>query len=116
MDLDNYLHGECHIFAWALHLEFGYPMRFAFDYYDLEIEGEVLIHTFCINCEDAIDARGRVDINEVLYDFNYNEEYFEDVTEDRLKSLIEEGFIHSPDDGQLQLVRKYIRSNIDKYK
>lgn len=115
MDLDNYLHGECHIFSWALHLELGYPIRLAIDEYDFDIEGEALIHAFCVKGEYAVDVRGHVQLSEILDEFVYYEAYFLDVTEQELRKLVNEGFIHHPKDGQLDYVREYIRSNLSNY-
>lgn len=115
MDWEKYLHGECHIFALALHLEFGYPIQLAIDAFDLEIESERLIHAYCIKDDKAVDVRGLVNIGEILDDFDYNEPYHMNVNKEGLLKLIKDGFLHEPEENQLEEVISFIRNNKNKY-
>lgn len=55
--MEDYLHGYCEYFAYALHQELGYPM---YKVYDSEAETDMaLVHVFCINPNgEYVDVRG----------------------------------------------------------
>ena len=56
-NMEDYLHGYCEYFAYALHQELGYPM---YKVYDSEAETDMaLVHVFCINPNsEYVDVRG----------------------------------------------------------
>lgn len=115
MNIEQYLHGDCHIFAMALHLEFGYQIQLAIDKFDLDTESEVLIHAYCVHQEKAIHASGKVDLEKILDDYDYNDEYFVNVSKEVLENLVNTGFLHAPTEKQIENIREYIRQNKNKF-
>ena len=115
MNLENYLHGECHLFALALHQVFGYEMVFVFDEMDSEVETEVLIHAYCKNGEHCVDARGVFEEKNALDDYDYNLPYQVDVSKKEAYSLIETGFLHAPAFGQMDNLMDYVQANKSQY-
>lgn len=114
MEIEQYMHGDCHIFALGLQEEFGYKIQFALDY-DEDLGKEVLIHAYCVDGEDKIDIEGRGKLEQVLESFDYNEPYYRDVSKKEVKKLIEAGFIHEPYKGQEKEVQGYIRKNRENF-
>lgn len=73
MGIDNYLYGECHLFALALKQEYGYPIVLALDKFDLETKGELLIHDYCVDGGAATHANGKIRLTNVRGDYDYTE-------------------------------------------
>lgn len=115
MDLEGYLHGDCHIFALALHKVFGYKMKLAIDEYDIELEEPVLIHAYCYEGEYVIDARGVSGKDEALEPFDYSEVVFREVETAGIVKLMDEGFLHRPDIGQYEAVVAYMQANREHF-
>lgn len=115
MRQDDYLYGECHVFALALQEVFGYQMKFALDEFDEELEREVLIHAFCFEGDHVIDARGISHASDVLEPYDYNDVHFEEVELSALEQMMESGFVHRPDDGQYKELVQYLLDNKETY-
>lgn len=115
MDLEGYLHGDCHIFALALHKVFGYQIKLAIDEYDIELEEPVLVHAFCYEGESVIDARGVSGKADVLEPFDYSDVVFREVESADVEKMMTEGFIHQPDEGQYESVVEYLHVNKEHF-
>jgi hypothetical protein len=63
--LDRWLHGRCALFAVALHRATGLPIRAWIDE-DPEIDEPVLVHAFVMDGENALDALGLRDPDDLL--------------------------------------------------
>lgn len=115
MKQEDYLYGDCHIFAQALHQVFGYQMHLAIDKFDLELETDVLVHAYCTNGNHAIDARGVIAEADILEAYDYNDIMFRYVNMDELKALMDSGYLHHPEAGQMEEVIRYIEENRGRY-
>ena len=87
IDIEEYKHGKCELFAFVLHKMFGYPIRFYIDPEgDIELLDEsvpVLIHACNILNENTlIDVDGKIDVENILNEFDY---FYVDVVD--VKSL-----------------------------
>lgn len=74
---EEHLHGRCHLLAVALHEATGLPLGAYLDEAwvdtaDGGVEMTVLVHAFVVDGTDAIDIRGRVPLDEVLDEFDFN--------------------------------------------
>lgn len=75
---EEHLHGRCHLIAVALHEATGLPLGAFLDETWVEtndggVEMVVLVHAFVVDGEDAIDIRGRIPMEDVLDEFDFNE-------------------------------------------
>lgn len=113
--LEDYLHGQCHVFALALHLEFGFPMVYSIDEYDLERECEVLIHAFCLHGHYAVDVRGYMHSDDILDDFDYNSPYNTEVSVEDLPIFLKREFIFQHSEEQLSEVCEFVKKNKFRY-
>lgn len=111
MELEGYLHGDCHIFAQALHEVFGYKMKLAIDECDIELEEPVLVHAFCYEGNHVFDARGVSDASETLEPFDYSEVVFREVEKEDVDRMIEDGFLHRADKGQFDKLVFYLKEH-----
>ena len=115
MNQEDYLYGDCHIFAQALHEVFGYQMKLAIDEFDLELEKEVLVHAFCYVGNQIIDARGVSNATETLEPYDYNEVTFRKIEQADLEGMMEEGFVHRPEVGQYEKLVAYLQKNKERF-
>ena len=115
MDLEGYLHGDCHIFAQALHEVFGYKVKMAIDEYDIELEEPVLIHAFCYEGNHVIDARGVSGKAQTLEPFDYSGVVFREVESADIEKMMTEGFLHQPDEGQYEAIVAYLHINKERF-
>lgn len=115
MDLESYLHGDCHIFAQALQEVFGFKIKLAIDEYDIELEEPVLIHAFCYEGDFIVDARGVSGKAETLEPFDYSEVMFREVEKAGVEQMMTEGFLHRPDKGQYEKVVAYLEENRETF-
>lgn len=113
---EQYMHGDCHIFAIALNEELKYPIQLAMDEYDVNIDGEALIHAYCVQDDSAVHVGGKTKIDNILEEFEYNIPYFRDVTVKDINELIKDGFLQGYKKEQLEDIKRHIRSNIELYK
>ena len=111
MNLETYMHGDCHLFALALHQEFGYDMVYVFDEMDIEVQSEVLIHAYCKTKNGFVDARGFFNEEDALAEHDYSRPYTVDVSVREVHSLIETGFLHTPSFGQMDELTQYLKDN-----
>lgn len=115
VNVETYLHGDCHIFAEALHQVFGYSVQWAIDMEDEELQDEVLVHAFCYQGDKVIDVRGIRAFADVLEPFDYNEVYYRDIHAGELEDFLDAGFVHRPEPGQLADVIRLIQANKERY-
>lgn len=115
MKLEDYLHGDCHIFAQALHQVFGYKMSFAIDECDLELGGETLIHAFCQTEAGAMDGRGFVTESELTEPYDYSFLSFQKVDMAEVKRWEQSGFLHETTPEQLAEAIRFIEENKERY-
>lgn len=115
MDLENYLHGDCHIFAQALHEVFGYRIQVAMDECDLELEEPVLIHAYCYKGNAIIDARGVSEKSEALEPFDYTFADIQDISPEVIGEWVQQGVLHSPDAGQYEALVAHLKVNKDDF-
>lgn len=69
MEYEQYLHGECHLLAIALHQRTGLPLGAYLDT-DLESGNVFLLHAFVMDGEHIIDLKGRRSHENMLEDFD----------------------------------------------
>lgn len=116
LEIEQYLHGDCHLFAYALSVVFDYPIELCIDSEDMETQSEVLIHAYCKFNNTFIDIRGQsTSIEHLLSEFDYNEIYFLSVDKNHIEKLISTKFLHDFEKTQLEEIINYIRMNKDKY-
>lgn len=115
MELESYMHGECHLFALALNQAFGYDMVFVFDEMDIEVQSEVLIHAYCKTEEGCVDARGFFKEEDALAEHDYSRPYTVDVSVREVHSLIETGFLHTPSFGQMDELTQFLKDNRERF-
>jgi hypothetical protein len=82
----GFLHGNCHLFAVALHRLTGLPLRAILDV-DMWTEQTVLAHAFVVDGEQAIDIRGRIEMTDVGDEFETNDPWETDISEQDLLLL-----------------------------
>lgn len=116
LDIEQYLHGDCHLFAYALNVIFDYPIELCIDSEDMETQSEVLVHAYCKFNNKFIDIRGiSNDIEHLLSEFDYNTIRFFTVDKNHIEKLIENKFLHDFENNQLEELMNYIRTHKDKY-
>jgi hypothetical protein len=81
-----YLHGRCHLFAIALARLTGFELQAYLDVDD-EVDRPVLCHAFVRDGDDILDVRGRLPFSDVLDEFDSNDPWLVDITEDELMLL-----------------------------
>jgi hypothetical protein len=73
-EIESYLHGQCHLFAVALHKVTGLPLRAAVGWSD-DIDGEVLVHAWVETPEGrVVDAAGFRSYEDVLETYGEDED------------------------------------------
>jgi hypothetical protein len=82
----RFLHGNCHLFAVAMHHLTGLPLRAVLDV-DMWTEQTVLVHAFVVDGEQAIDIRGRIDLADIAEEFETNDPWETDISEQDLLLL-----------------------------
>ena len=123
-DIDIYEHGNCEVFALALHRELGYKVFFYMDD-EAEFEGDdedytdtALVHAYAVDDDgNMFDASGQID-EEMLDD---HADYVvsprtEEVTEVDYRKKVKSGLIAPIVESEVDECRQYIRNNISKYK
>lgn len=116
LDIVQYLHGDCHLFAYALNVVFDYPIELCIDSEDMETQSEVLVHAYCKLDNKFIDVRGiSNDIEHLLSEFDYNTIQFFKVDKNHIEKLIVNKALHGFEKNQLEKLMDYIRTNKDKY-
>lgn len=78
--LERWLHGRCALFAVALHRTTGLPIRAWIDE-DPEIDEPVLVHAFVMDGDDAVDAFGSRDPDDLLGEYETWDPTLVDMTE-----------------------------------
>lgn len=120
-NIENYLHGRCHLFAQALHEELGYEVEFFLDddywFEDSDFPSTVLVHAYCISPKNkCIDARGEVSRCVLEEEYEYNLVRYQRVSLQELKNEIKSKRLCEPDKGEIETLREFIRGNISEYK
>lgn len=124
-NLFDYIHGRCHLFALALHEELGYEIILLWDD-DYWFDGDdapsiVLVHAYCFLPKGKpfkgkyVDARGAVSLRMIEREYEFNSEFSEVTTLRQLDSMIENGRLGSPDKGEIEALRNFIRNNLNSY-
>jgi hypothetical protein len=124
LDIEYYKHGQCELFAFALHKTLGYDMYFFIDN-NAEFEtdegfdyGDALVHAYCKDGKgNYFDASGLVTSNDIEND---HAEYVNEpehilVTEKRFYEYIKSGFISKFKMSELNKLETYIKENVSKY-
>jgi len=124
VNIEYYEHGQCELFALALHKTFGYDIYFFIDN-NVEFEtedgfdyGDALIHAYCKDDKgNYFDASGLVTLNDIE---NEHTEYVNEsehilVTEKMFYEYIQSGFILKFRISELNKLETYIKENFLKY-
>tara|TARA_R110001592_G_scaffold357932_2_gene661839 strand:- start:58 stop:510 length:453 start_codon:yes stop_codon:yes gene_type:complete len=124
LNMEYYEHGQCELFALALHKTLGYDMYFFIDN-NAEFEtdegfdyGDALVHAYCKDDKgNYFDASGLVTLNDIEND---HVEYVDEpehilVTEKMFYDYIQSGFISKFKMSELNNLETYIKENLSKY-
>lgn len=124
IDIEDYLHGSCHLFALALHEELGYEMEFMWDmerWFSDETTGQALVHAYCILPKGKpfkgkyVDASGAVSKHFIESEYDYNILQYETYSKEKLEHDMKTKFLHKPEKHEIKKLREYIRKNIEMY-
>ena len=121
IDIDDYIHGSCELFTLAMHEELGYDMYFLFDsqayFEDTDSYDTALVHAYCKDSDgNMYDASGVIDEEYLENEFENNDPYTEKISDKEFRKLSNSGFIQKIKRTEVELLRKYIKDNIEKYK
>jgi hypothetical protein len=128
VNIEYYEHGQCELFALALHKSLGYDMYFFIDN-NAEFEtddgfdygfdyGDALIHAYCKDKKgNYFDASGLITLNDIENehaDFVNEPEHIL-VSEKMFYEYIQSGFISKFKTSELNKLETYIKENVSKY-
>jgi len=124
VNIEYYEHGQCELFALALHKTLGYDMYFFIDN-NAEFEtddgfdyGDALIHAYCKDKKgNYFDASGLITLNDIEHehaDFVNEPEHIL-VSEKIFYEYIQSGFISKFKISELNKLETYIKENASKY-
>ena len=124
VNIEYYEHGQCELFALALHKTLGYDMYFFIDS-NAEFEtdddfeyGDALIHAYCKDKKgNYFDASGLITLNDIENehaDFVNEPEHIL-VNEKLFYEYIQSGFISKFEISELNKLETYIKENVLKY-
>ena len=124
VNIEYYEHGQCELFALALHKTLGYGMYFFIDN-NAEFEtdddfeyGDALIHAYCKDKKgNHFDASGLITLNDIENehaDFVNEPEHIL-VSEKMFYEYIQSGFISKFKISGLNKLETYIKENVSKY-
>lgn len=117
IDIEYYKHGQCELFAYALHKILNYDMYFFVDN-EAEFDDEyelALIHAYCRDKNgNYFDANGLVTLDDIE---NEHTDYVNDpehilVDDSMFFEYIQSGFISNFKQSELNILEKYIKDNI----
>jgi hypothetical protein len=124
VNIEYYEHGQCELFALALHKTLGYDMYFFIDN-NAEFEndddfeyGDALIHAYCKDKKgNYFDASGMITLNNIEDEHaNFvNEPEHILVNEKMFYDYVKSGFISKFKISELKKLETYIKENISKY-
>jgi hypothetical protein len=122
--IEYYEHGQCELFALALHKTLGYDMYFFIDN-NAEFEtddgfdySDALVHAYCKDKKsNYYDASGLITLNDIEDDHTdyVNEAEHILVTEKLFNDYIQNGFISNFKITELNKLETYIKDNVSKY-
>lgn len=119
-DMADYIHGRCHLFAQALHQEFGYEMECLWDD-DFWFDGAdgpsvVLVHAYCITPDGTrVDARGLVTKEIIEREYDCNSHFYEKISFEQMKTAIKKRQFCAQDKNELKAITNFIQENRDNY-
>ncbi len=124
INIEYYEHGQCELFALAIHKTLGYDMYFFIDN-NAEFEtdegfdyGDALVHAYCKDKNgNYFDASGLITLNNIENehaDF-VNEPNHIHVTEKMFYDYIQNGFISNFKTTELDKLKRYIIKNVSNY-
>ena len=124
VNIEYYEHGQCELFALALHKTLSYDMYFFIDN-DAEFEiddgfdyGDALIHAYCKDKKgNYFDASGLITLNDIENehaDFVNEPEHIL-VNEKMFYDYVQSGFISNFKISELNKLETYIKENVSKY-
>ena len=124
LNIEYYEHGQCELFALALHKTLGYDMYFFIDN-NAEFEtddgfdyGDALIHAYCKDKKgNYFDASGLITLSDIENEHTdfVNEPEHILVSEKMFYDYIQSGFISKFKISELNKLETYIKENISKY-
>lgn len=105
-DAEGFLHGYCHIFAYALYQKFGYEI------YEISNSSESVIHWCCISKYDGIDVY--IDVRGITSNFNeFLNEFQPDIGAKPKMKIIDD--IEKYNDEWIQELLDFANELIDRY-
>jgi hypothetical protein len=122
--IDYYEHGQCELFALALHKTLGYDMYFFIDNnVEFEIDngfecGNALVHAYGKDKNgNYFDASGLITLDDIENEHSeyVNEPEHRIVTEKIFYEYVQEGFISKFNIDELNKLKNYIKDNISNY-
>ena len=109
IDVDQYQHGSCEVFALAMHMELGYDMYFLLDeqaFFEDDGDGfygEALVHAYCGNKSGRMfDVTGEIDEDYLFKEFEVNEPKIIQVSDIDFQNMVNDKFIAKTDEKELQ--------------
>ena len=123
INIAEYLHGRCHIFALALHTALGYPMEFLWDLAATDDETwedrEALVHAFCKRPDGAmVHVTGtftQAELEEDFAQFGVQEPDLRRESADDVQRQIAEGLLEAPRVGEVEQLVSYINEIKERY-
>jgi len=124
VNIKYYEHGQCELFALALHKTLGYDMYFFIDN-NAEFEtddgfdyGDALVHAYCKDKKsNYYDASGLITLNDIENEHTdfVNESEHILVSEKMFYEYIQNEFISKFEISELNKLETYIKENVSKY-
>lgn len=113
-DLDRYVHGRCHLYALARAAAFGETLHALWDTGALDDECNALptclVHMWTVDAEgQAWDARGRLDVDTVVEEFQVSEPTWARHTIAEVEVLMHDGVLDTPEPGEMAQLDAEVR-------